>query len=168
MGKILDGFPWWGQLSDPDPRSGRPDIFASTDCGEEVVSMWLACRKGVYTDAADLRRQLPGPRTDGETVAGDLVYLLNLHGISAGVEGFDAGHLKSIVHETIDQGLPLAALGYWIVPTMLHWVLGVGYGNDAFVAMDPWTGRMVVYRWRIADVSATGQVVRENPASRSA
>lgn len=160
MGQILDGYPWWSQLTDPDPRTGRPDVFASTDCGEEVVSIWTAGKTGKYTDAADLRRALPGPRVDGVTSGGDLVYLLSLAGILAEAGVLPVRSLKAAVHEDIGEGQPLAVLGRWVSPVVLHWILGVGFGNDAFVAMEPWSGRMAAYRWSVVSSLAIGTVVQ--------
>lgn len=160
MGTILDGYPWWSQLTDPDPRTGRPDVFATTDCGEEVVSIWLMGKTRLYTDAADLRRMLPQPRIDGRTTAADLIGLLERHGEPA--EGVQVGAIaiKAAVHEQVALLEPLAILGNWIRPDVLHWVLGMGYGNDALVAMEPWTGRMVAYRWAVVHSLATGTVVQ--------
>lgn len=159
MGKVLDGFPWWSQLTDPDPRTHRPDVFATTDCGEEVVSIWIAGKTGRYTAAADLRRDLPGVRADGRTTGQDLANLLAGYTIVALDDMLPPRALKAAVHRNIDQERPIALLGRWIDPDVLHWILGIGYGNDALLAMEPWTGRLVAYRWMVVESLATGETV---------
>lgn len=163
MGKLLDGYPWWSQLTDPDPRTHRPDVFATTDCGEEVVSIWVAGQTGKYTDAADLRLELGDGREDGRTTAADLVRLLGLHGVKARSDMASRAAIKPAVRASIDQGRPVALLGCWIQAGVLHWILGVGYGNDALLAMDPWSGRLVAYRWAVVGSLATGTLVRQAP-----
>lgn len=165
MGKLLDGFPWWSQQFDPDPRTGRPDIFASTDCGEEAVSIWIAGRKKEYTDAADLRRMLKGDRVDGTTSGGDLAHLLTEHGLPSFPVQTPIHNLRLNIRHEIDQGLPVAVLGYWLLPTELHWVLGIGYGNNAFLAMEPWWGKLTAYRWDSVYSVATGDYVRETSST---
>lgn len=60
----------------------------------------------------------------------------------------------------IRDGDPSILLGKWISPNVLHWVVGIGYGNDALLAMDPWTGMLTAYRWRVVALLATGDVVQ--------
>lgn len=163
MGTILDGYPWWSQLTDPDPRTGRPDVFAATDCGEEVVSIWLAGRRKLYTDAADLRRQLPGERVDGRTTGADLAYLLGQHGEPAVAAQMHPTALKAAVHDAVALLEPLALLGYWLTSNQLHWILGTGFGNDALILMEPWAGRLTAYRWSVVYSLATGTVVQRQP-----
>lgn len=161
MGKLLDGFPWWSQQFDPDPRTGRPDIFASTDCGEETVSIWIAGRTKKYTDAADLRRMLKGDRIDGRTTSEDLAYLLNEHGLPSAPVQAPVHNLRLSLRHEIDMGLPAAVLGNFLLPTELHWLLMVGYGNNAMIAMEPWWGKLTAYRWDTVYSVATGDYVRE-------
>lgn len=161
MGKTLDGYPWWSQNTDPDPRTGKPDIYAATDCGEETVSIWIAGRKKEYTDAADLRRALKGERSDGRTSGDDLAYLLGLHNLPATAVRAGIPDLHSSLRHEIDQGLPVAVLGNWILITELHWLLMVGYGNNALISMEPWRGALTAYRWDTVYSRATGDYVRE-------
>lgn len=161
MGQILDGYPWWSQLLDPDPRTGRPDVYASTDCGEEVVSVWLMGYKGLYTSASDLRRALSGSRVDGRTTGSDLAYLLRLRGVNGAESNVRPTELKGVVRAAVARSSPVALLGVWLAPGILHWVLGVGYGDDALIAMEPWAGRLVAYRWHVVESLATGSLVQQ-------
>lgn len=161
--RVLNGYPWWSQLADPDPRTHRPDIYATTDCGEECVSIWIQGKLGKYTDAADLRRQLQGPRTDGRTTGRDLALLLSLHAISAVPDLVPPVALRDAVRARISQNEPVAALGEWVQQGVLHWVLGIGYGNDSFIVMEPWSGRMTCYRWAVVQLLARGEIVRQSP-----
>lgn len=160
MGKTLDGYPWWSQLTDPAGGTGRADIYAATDCGEEAVSIWIAGKTGKYTDAGDLRMQLPGQRSSGVTSGSDLRYLLAKHGIGAETMAANVAALQGIVRDSVGKGEPVALLGRWLIPSELHWVLGIGYGNDALLAMDPWSGRLTAYRWPVVRSLATGDIVQ--------
>jgi hypothetical protein len=160
LGKTLDGFPWWSQITDPDPRTHKPDIYATTDCGEEVSSIWIAGKTGLYTDAADLRRGLPGNRTNGITNGDDIVTMLGSKGIQARINSWSLDIYQSRVRAEIDRGEPVGLLGYWIDPAVLHWVLGLGYGNGALLALDPWAGKLTAYGWSYVRSVATGDVVQ--------
>lgn len=160
MGRILDGYPWWSQLRDPFGNTGRPDVFAATDCGEEVASIWIAGKTGKYTDAGDLRLGLPGIRQDGRTTPFDVAWLLQRHGVSAAPNVWGRDVIKSRLHAAIDGSNPVGLLGSWLGSAVLHWYLGIGYGNNALVAMDPWRGVPVVVGWDVVHSLATGDVVQ--------
>lgn len=161
MGTILDGYPWWSQLLDPDPRTGRPDVWAATDCGEECVSVWLMGSKGLYTAAADLRRALTGNRVDGRTTGADLAYLLHVKGVKGQEMVPGPRGIKNAVRLAVARSSPVAILGRWIDPGILHWVLGIGYGDDALIAMEPWAGKLAAYRWVVVESLATGDLVQQ-------
>lgn len=160
MGLLLDGFPWWSQLTDPDPTTGRPDVQAANDCGEECVSMWIAQATKKYTDAADLRRSLAHKDGHGQTTGAELVLLLAEHGIPAVSIGSQLSELRATIKEHLTAGSPCIVLGTWLAPGVLHWVLAIGFGNDALLVMEPWSGRLTAYRWLVVNSVATGDVVQ--------
>lgn len=160
MGRLLDGYPWWGQLKDPDPTTGLPDTAATTDCGEECFSIMLYGLRKRYTDAADLRRQLHKPPDDGRTTGRQLVQLGQLHGLSLCDVTRDQAGMKALIRGDVDRGYPVIVLGRWLLPTVLHWYLAIGYGNDALLAMDPWQGLLVARRWNVVASLASGEAVR--------
>lgn len=160
MGTLLDGYPWWSQLRDPSPVTHQTDPYATTDCGEECCSILIRGRTGEYTWAGGLRQELPDHSMTGRTDSSDLVQLLKNHSVYAERYTTVIGQLRDVVARDIEKGRPCILLGRWLVPTVLHWVLAIGYGNGALLAMEPWQGIVRAWSWHDVQSLATGDVVR--------
>lgn len=159
MGRVLDNIPWWSQLTDPDPTTALPDVFARHDCGEECAAMLVHYYKGRDLAAATIRHAIPGHESSGNTTGPELVQFLSTQGIRTMSFTVPTSRLKEQVKYFIDHGDPCLLLGYWLGREELHWITAVGYGNDALLAMDPWNGGLVAYRWKLVESIATGDLV---------
>lgn len=160
MGKLLDGFPYWSQLRDPSPSTHALDPYATTDCGEECVSIVIKRETREYTWAGQLRLELGPGRTDGRTDGVDLAHLLTKHHVPAERHADKLAGLHSTVITEVEHGRASILLGRWLIPTELHWVVAIGYGNGAMLCMEPWKGELVAYRWQVVHSLATGEVVQ--------
>lgn len=160
MGRLLDGYPWWSQLRDPSPVTHLADVYATTDCGEECCSILIRGQTGEYTWAGGLRQELVPKRNSGITDGGDLVRLLANHQVHAERYRTVLSGLRDVVAGDIVRGLPSIVLGRWIAPSVLHWVLAIGYGNGAMLCMEPWQGILRAYSWHEVQSLATGDLVR--------
>lgn len=158
MGKTLDNYPTWSQNADPSP-DGPPDLFATTDCGWECCSIIIYGLTRVYTTEGTLRKEDSTAVDHGYTSPGQLVQCLTRHAITAQQLVVAPSRLKSLVKEYIDAGYPALALGHWIDPNILHWLVAVGYGNDHLLWLDVWSGKMVCSRWTWAEAFFAGSVV---------
>lgn len=158
MGVLLDGFPTWSQNADPDP-SGFADPFAATDCGEECCSIVLFAQMHTYTTAGQVRRAMPGHEKQGETTADDIAHYLEEAGLFPMSLHRNSAQLKSFLKYSLDRDMPSIVLGNFISPTVLHWVVVIGYGDDHCLYIDPWYGRLDAKHWKDFLALAEGDVV---------
>lgn len=146
MGRVLDGFPTWSQNRDPNP-DGSADPFASTSCGEECCSIVLYGLRREYTTAGQVRDAMPGHADHGETTAADLVGFLSRRGLFPLAQYVPGDGLKDLIRKGIDSTWPIIVLGNFVAPTVLHWVVVIGYGDDHALFIDPWYGRLEALHW---------------------
>lgn len=131
--------PVWNQLNDPLPDA-QQDPQATMDCGEESVAMAIAGCGGPSLPAGVLRMLLGGPGRPGTSSATDLVYLLGLFGIKAHARQADADTAWTEWQHSFDAHYLVLALGYWVSPGYLHWVLVRETSPDVLTFNDPWGG----------------------------
>lgn len=158
MGKILDGYPYWTQQDDPD-STGRQDQFSTQDCGWEACSIVIKGLLGEVTNEGDLRREDPTAVSHGTTVGAQLVACLARHRVTAVRHTMFPLPARAAIKVGIDNGFPSVYLGFWVAPTVLHWIVCLGYGNDSLVYMDPWDGQLKAMRWNVVASKAFGEVV---------
>lgn len=125
------------------------------------MALWKYLRK--YTSAAELRRDLGKPSTDGRTAPPDLVHLAGKYGLAAKRDSWSGSLIRAELKAYIGAGAAGAVLGTWIDPSILHWVLAIGYGNGAMLAMEPWNGNLRAWPWSVVQSLATGDAVRLGP-----
>lgn len=136
-----DSIPLWSQLHDPNP-DGRPDPWSTTDCGWESVCIVARMCRGVVVGEGDARAQLGGAGTIGISSARQLEALLRHWEFSPSVTTPDAAHAGLDVRTALGSGYPVIALGEWVTPGVLHWVVIVGATASSFSYEDPWYGRL--------------------------
>lgn len=159
MGVMLDGYPTWSQNADPMP-DGTSDPFAATDCGEECCSIVLYGQMRKYTTAGQIRQQIPGHAQRGETTAADLASYLTSEGLYPLVQQTKADGLKTLLKRSVANDMPCIALGHFLSPNVLHWVVVIGYGDDHCLYVDPWYGRLDAKHWSPFLSLCTGDVVQ--------
>lgn len=139
-------YPTWSQLADPGVggvlHTGRYE-----ECGEECVSIVLQGQHGVATSADVLRVQLGGAARSPLTTATDLVRLLSLNNVPAVVQQPDAAHLAGDLQQICGAGGVAIALGTWLAPGVLHWILVTRADQNGCGADDPWGGRRRTWTW---------------------
>lgn len=131
--------PAWNQLDDVLP-DGMQDPFATTDCGEESVAMAIAACGGPPLPAGTLRMLLGGPNRPGLSDARALVYLLGLFGITAHPRQCDADAAWLEWQHSYKAGYLVLALGFWVSPNFLHWVVVRETVEGTCLLNDPWGG----------------------------
>lgn len=131
--------PAWNQLDDPLPDAAQ-DPYATTDCGEESTAMAIAACGGPNLPAGVLRQLLGGPQRPGVSSAPDLSYLLGLFKIPSHPRMCDADTAWIEWSHAFDAGKLIVALGYWVSPGYLHWVLIRQTGPQEITFNDPWGG----------------------------
>jgi len=157
-GAIPRPYPLWDQLKDPLPTGALP-AGRYDECGEECCSMVIHQQHGVEVSADALRAQLGGagrgPLTDGP----DLVRILARANVAAALHSWPTADAPGHVRASIGAGRGVIALGHWISPTVLHWILittadgaGVGYN-------DPWGGVRATATWATFEERYAGEMV---------
>lgn len=131
--------PVYNQLNDPLPDASQ-DPYATTDCGEESVSMVVAACGGPVLPAGQFRMLLGGTGRRGSSTAADLVYLLKLFNIQAHSRQCDAGTAWVEWGHSQHARYLVIALGYWVTVGYLHWVVITGCDDSGVTFNDPWGG----------------------------
>lgn len=151
-------YPRWNQLADPLPDGTLP-AGRYDECGEECCSMLIYAQHGVPTPADYLRYELGGPGRPPLTTAADLVRILGLCNVPSSAElvGADqvAGRLQRV---TAAPGAAIA-LGTWIAPGILHWILVTRADTAGCGANDPWGGRRRIWTWEEFRRAYAGELV---------
>jgi hypothetical protein len=133
--------PAWNQLNDVLP-DGQQDPYATSDCGEESVAMALYACGGPNLPAGVLRMLLGGPGRAGTTTAAELAYLLALFGVKAHVRQADPDAAWTEWQHSYQARYLAIALGYWVSPGFLHWVLVREADEGHLTFNDPWGGQV--------------------------
>lgn len=147
MGLTLDGYPTWSQNADPDPTLGT-DPYERTDCGEECCAIVQFGAGLGYVTETQVRDAMPGHGGHGETTGSDIATYLESIGLVAASIAIAPQILQLYIKKRVALGRPLILLGYWVVPTVLHWVVVIGYGNDHMFYIDVWDGRVKALHWK--------------------
>lgn len=158
MGATLDGYPTWNQNSDPDPTQGA-DPFATTDCGEECCAIVQYGMGQGYVTETQVRERMPDHQGRGQTSGMDIAGYLNSVGVRAQRLVVAPNNLNMTIRMHVAARLPCILLGNFVSPTVLHWVVAVGYGNDHLLYNDPWDGRMKAMHWEHVKSLFAGEVV---------
>lgn len=140
-GSRLLAAPVWNQLDDPLP-DGNLDPQAAMDCGEECVAMAVAACGGPGIPAGVFRALLGGPQRRGSTTAADLSYLLTLFGVANHPRQADPDAAWTEWQHSDVAGFLAIALGYWVTPGFLHWVLVRACDPGTVQFNDPWGGSL--------------------------
>lgn len=158
MGLTLDGYPTWNQNNDPDPTQGA-DPFASTDCGEECCAIVQYGLGQGYVTETQVRERMPDHQGRGETSGTDIANYLSGVGVRAQRLVVAPNNVEATIKASIGTRLPCIVLGRFVSPTVLHWVVAVGYGNDHLLYNDPWDGRMKAMHWLHVIALFAGEIV---------
>jgi ABC-type bacteriocin/lantibiotic exporter with double-glycine peptidase domain len=142
---------------------GTPDEAASADCGEACLSSIFTALTGYRLSPGCVRQSLGPAAVHGFTDP------IELCGWAASVWGqarvlvLDAVSGWQYAHRLRKTGAYLVALGHWIEPASLHWLLLYEGSGSVVWAMDPWTGtHIAVDRVRFRD-QFVGQAVWVRP-----
>jgi Papain-like cysteine protease AvrRpt2 len=150
--------PVWKQLGGVLP-DGRPDPEQYNDCGETCVTMVLAAVRGVSLEPGYIRQQLGGTGRSGLTTADDLVQALAINDVESRSNALCCRAAWAALVQAWGNALPVIALGHWLSPTGLHWMLLCGFNGAGFQFIDPWSGSIVTVDWaRWSLQSAASQV----------
>lgn len=139
-------YPLWNQLQDPLPDGSLP-TGRYNECGEECVSMVLWRQHGVEVAADALRAQLGGPKRTPLTTGADLVKLLNHNHVAASSLNCEAVEAPNQIVAANAEGRGVIALGQWLQPTILHWILVIQSDRLGCTYHDPWGGVQRYKTW---------------------
>lgn len=139
--------PRWDQNNDRLP-DGSLDRYSSTDCGEECVAEVVYAVRGVPLTAGDVRYLLGGAQRIGTTSGRDLVQALAVCHIPAKSVDLDSTAAQASVLGVFQDGRFSVALGEWVTPGMLHWVLIRRADATGILFNDPWGGRQRSLTWQ--------------------
>lgn len=150
--------PLWNQLNDPLSQGGLP-LQRYNECGEECCAEVIWAQHGVEISADALRSQLRGPAGSALTTATDLVRILARNNVQATAVDDAADVVAAALQLATSEGRMAIALGRWVSPTILHWVLvtradaaGCGYN-------DPWGGLRHAVDWTAFRARYAGTLV---------
>jgi len=139
-------FPTWNQLTDAGVGGVLP-TGRYEECGEECCSMVIMQQHGVQTAADVLRTLLGGPSRGPLTTAADLARLLGMNNVTAAVQPADSAHVAQDLQDVCARGGCAIALGTFVAPGVLHWILVTRADNVGCGANDPWMGRRRIWTW---------------------
>ena len=151
-------YPVWNQLADPGLGEGLP-TGRYEECGEECCSMVIMEQHGVPTSADHLRVLLGGPARGPLTNADDLKRLLGQCNVPAAVELVDADGVDAALARITQAGGSAIALGRWVAPGVLHWILVTRADQSGCGANDPWMGRRRTWTWAAFHAAYAGELV---------
>lgn len=136
----LTWLPLWRQTAGVLP-DGSPDPQAANDCGETCVAMVLAALTGVLMEPGMIRQQLGGVGRSGLTTGNDLVQALAINHVTAVAQDYVPEGAWEACDTAWEHGYPVIALGHWMSPDYLHWMLLDNKVAQWLVFIDPWTGK---------------------------
>lgn len=132
--------PSWDQNRDPLP-DGNQDPYHDTDCGEECAAMRIWYRTGIELPAGVLRTLIPSKLDAGTTTGPELVAVMEKFGLRPVYKEPATAAIHTLCQSAVVKGIPPIALGFWVAPTVMHWVLLVDAPRTGVVVNDPWGGR---------------------------
>jgi hypothetical protein len=135
----LAWLPTWKQTGGVLP-DGQPDPAQYNDCGETCVVMVIAAIKGVSMEPGAIRQMLGGWQRTGLTTGADLAQALQDCNISCAETTLGGADAFQQVKNHWGHAMPMIALGEWLNPGVLHWVLIWSWSPSFVGVIDPWTG----------------------------
>jgi hypothetical protein len=157
-GGLVRAYPVWDQLRDPLPTGTLPG-GRYDECGEECCSMVIQQQHGVEVSADALRAQLGGARRGPLTDGPDLVRILGRANVGAELHPWPPADAPGHVRASVAAGRGVIALGHWISPTVLHWVLITTADNNHAGYNDPWGGVRASMTWAQFGERYAGEMV---------
>jgi len=150
--------PQWNQLNDPLPTGALPS-WRYEECGEECCAEVIFAQHGVEVSADALRAQLGGPGRRGLTTGADLARILARANVAASVMEAPADNAPEQVQAATGAGRMVIALGHWLDPQVLHWVLVTRSDKAGCSYNDPWGGRRISADWHLFAARYAGELV---------
>jgi hypothetical protein len=144
-------------------RTGAPDPFADSDCGEACAAMELYYWNLPVPSLSDIRNSIPGHRTYGQTDGPNLAEFMQGRGLGSHVEYTSVGRVEFRVKLAIDNGNPPILLGTFVAPDFLHWIVPTGFDNAQMMFNDPYHGRKRAEPWQWVVAQYRGEVVLVYP-----
>ena len=103
--------------------------------------MVLAALTGVLMEPGMIRQQLGGVGRSGLTTGNDLVQALAINHVTAVAQDYVPEGALEACDTAWEHGYPVIALGHWMSPDYLHWMLLDNKVAQWLVFIDPWTGK---------------------------
>jgi len=150
--------PLWNQLNDPLPNGQLPS-WRYEECGEECCAEVICAQHGVEISADALRAQLGGPGRRGLTTGADLARILARANVQSAVMESQADNAPEQIQAATTAGRMVIALGHWLDPQVLHWVLVTRSDKAGCSYNDPWGGRRISTDWHLFAARYAGELV---------
>lgn len=166
-GAVVRHAPLWNQLADPLPDGTLP-AQRFNECGEECCAMEISRQHGVPLSADALRFLLGGPGRGALTTAQDLVRALALCNVPATARDVAIAGVAGEIQSICSAGGSVMALGNWVDPAVLHWILVTRADGQGCSANDPWGGRRRSWGWAAFQAVYAGELVRSMRAPDAA
>lgn len=144
-------------------RTGESNAFADSDCGEACAAMELFFRDLPVPSLTEIRRDIPGHETYGQTDGLELAAFLRSKGLGSHVEQPPVGRMETRVKLAIDRGNPPILLGGYVDPTILHWIVVTGHRNGQAFFNNPFHGKKEQQPWTWVCSRYGGEVVLVYP-----
>jgi hypothetical protein len=135
----LAWLPSWKQTGGVLP-DGQPDPQQYNDCGETCVVMAIAAIKGVSMEPGAIRQMLGGWARTGLTTGSDLAQALHDCNVSCAATTLGGADAFQQAKNHWAHAMPMIALGEWLDPGVLHWVVIWSWSPSFVGVIDPWTG----------------------------
>lgn len=152
------GAPLWNQLNDPLPTGALPS-WRYEECGEECCAEVIYAQHGVEVSADALRAQLGGPGRRGLTTGADLSRILLRANVSSAVMEAAADNAPQQIQAATAERRMVIALGHWLDPAVLHWILITRADAAGCSYNDPWGGRRLSVDWHTFGQRYAGDLV---------
>lgn len=150
--------PTWNQLDDPLP-DGSLAVMRAQECGEECVAMAVMAVHGVPLSADAVRALLRGATGAALTDGAALVEALLLCNVAASTDSADRDAVQERTTSALTNRRLILLLGYWVDPSVLHWICVVAIAPGGVDVNDPWGGRRRHFSWTDLARLYGGQIV---------
>jgi hypothetical protein len=130
--------PIWHQFGALLP-DGNPDPEQYNDCGETCCAMVIAAVRGVQLEPGFIRQELGGDRRSGLTTGPELVAALATNSVASHCYYPEAQAAFEACVISWALAHPVIALGNWLSPSSLHWMLLDNKFPGGLTFIDPWS-----------------------------